>query len=144
MYLSIVKSFKQLSIAGLAFLLCMVSGYAAADRPVVQSAEGKLDTAAFISPENGLVLNYLYGYSFRFDWGYRTGQWRLTLTWGGFSPTSKVLVSISEADVNGRPFVGNARYTVNNVAPGDGYATIWVTIEWPSPIHLVANYVVLP
>jgi hypothetical protein len=49
-----------------------------------------------------------------------------------------VYVAIHEGN-----FIGAARYTLHNVAPYDGGVSIWVNIEWGSPINLYADYYVV-
>lgn len=105
---------------------------------------GVIVSTPSISLANGTSYGNLTGYSYRHDWGYRNGKQKLTLNWCAITATSKVFVSISEADAYGNPFVGDARFTVHNVAPGNCKVTIRVNIEWGTPIHLVANYIVLP
>lgn len=101
-------------------------------------------TLGGVTPNNGTSYGAIYGYTYRQDWGYRNGQWILDLNWCAVSPSSKVFVSISEADSSGTPFIGAARFTVHNVAPQSCHVKAWVNIEWGSPIHLVANYTILP
>ena|SRR5436305_2466065 len=39
-------------------------------------------------------------------------------------------------------FIGNARFTVCNIAPHDGGVTFHVAIDWPSPITLWVDIIV--
>jgi hypothetical protein len=75
--------------------------------------------------------------AFRHNWGFRRGQWVLNLTSPLFKRGSLVFVSIGEG-VDGK-FIGAARYTVHNVAPNDGVISIWLNIEWGSPISISAD-----
>jgi hypothetical protein len=77
------------------------------------------------------------GFTYRHNWGARNGQWKLPLTWSGFTPDTRVFVSISEGHV------GAARYTVHNVVPENGVVTIWVNVEWSNPIQLYAEYLIV-
>jgi hypothetical protein len=83
------------------------------------------------------------GFSYRHDWGDRNGQLILPLNWGAVSPSSRVLVSIGEGAPGGGKFIGNARYTVHNVAPRAGGVDVWVNIEWSTPIRLYVDYLVV-
>jgi len=91
-------------------------------------------TSEGITPQN-LAGN---GFTTRFDWGARNGQWILNLNWNAVIANSRVFVAISEGG-----FIGSARYTLHNVAPNNGVISIWVNIEWSSPIHLVVDYLVI-
>jgi plasmid maintenance system killer protein len=76
--------------------------------------------------------------AYRHYWGAKNGQWRLHLSWGGMSAANQVYVAIHEGN-----FIGGARYTLHNVAPYNGGVSIWVNIEWSSPINLYADYYVV-
>jgi hypothetical protein len=78
------------------------------------------------------------GIKYRHHWGARNGQWRLNLNWGAVSAANHVYVAIHEGN-----FIGDARYTLHNVAPRNGGVSIWVNIEWASPINLFADYFVV-
>ncbi|MGE3310663.1 MAG: hypothetical protein AB7O66_11895, partial [Limisphaerales bacterium] len=78
------------------------------------------------------------GFTYRHNWGNRHGQWKLRLNWGAIRAGSRVFVSISECG-----HMGAARYTVHNVAPSDGGVTVWVNVEWGSPIPLCVDYLVV-
>ena len=82
------------------------------------------------------------GYRYRHDWGDRNGQHILNLNWGTITRDSLVFVAIGEGAPGGGKFIGNARYTLHNVAPNNGVVSIWVNIEWGSPIRLYADYFV--
>jgi hypothetical protein len=83
------------------------------------------------------------GFSYRHDWGDRKGQQILNLNWGAVNRNSRVFVAIGEGASGGGKFVGNARFTVHNVAPQDGRVSIWVNIEWGEPIRLYVDYLVI-
>jgi hypothetical protein len=79
--------------------------------------------------------------AFRQNWGFKHGQWELKLTSPLFNRRSIVVASIGEGfDVK---FVGAARCTMHNVAPGDGVISVWVDIQWGSPIAVSVDYVVI-
>ena len=85
------------------------------------------------------------GYRYRHDWSNLKGQQILPLNWGLITPNSLVFVAIGEGAVGGPAagkFIGNARYTVHNVAPQNGLVKVWVNIEWPNPIRLYVDYFV--
>jgi hypothetical protein len=77
------------------------------------------------------------GFTYRANWGLKNNQWKLRLTSTVFTANTRVFVSISEGHV------GAARYTVHNVVPENGAVTIWVNIEWSSPIQLYADYMIV-
>jgi len=78
------------------------------------------------------------GFTYRHNWGLRNNQWKLTLNWAGvITANTRVFVAISEGHV------GAARYTVHNVVPENGRVTIWLNIEWGSPIQLFADYLIV-
>ena len=86
------------------------------------------------------------GFTYRHDWGLRRGQWKLRLNWGDVNPRSQVFVSIGEGAGPGPDagkFLGDARYTLHNVAPRAGGVDIWVNIEWSSDIRLYVDYLVV-
>lgn len=97
-----------------------------------------------IAKQKGINTQELFGtgFCYRHDWGDRNGQWKLTLNWASITRDSKVFVAIGEGAAGGGKFVGAAKYTVHNIAPTDGSVTIWVNIEWSSPIRLYADYFV--
>ena len=89
----------------------------------------------------------------RFCWGpKRTG--RFNFQWNIISHASVVLVAASEgrehpenglmiyASDSPRRFVGDARFTVDSIAPHDGGVTFHVTIDWPRPLTLWTDIVV--
>lgn len=75
---------------------------------------------------------------YRHDWGLGNGRRKLLLNWEGLSRNNQVYVSIHEGN-----FVGDAVYTVHNVAPRDGGVDIRVNVDWGSPIRLFADYLVM-
>jgi len=83
------------------------------------------------------------GFTYRHDWGPRNGQWKLNLTWAGFTTATRVFVAIGEGTGGGGKFLGGARYTLYNVAPDTGQVGIWLNIEWGSPISLIADYLII-
>jgi hypothetical protein len=82
------------------------------------------------------------GYRYRHDWGDRNGQHILNINWGIITRDSLVFVTIGEGAPGGGKLIGNARYTLHNVAPNNGVVSIWVNIEWGSPIRLYVDYFV--
>jgi hypothetical protein len=75
-----------------------------------------------------------------FFWGFHNGATTFHLTWNQIFHNSIVVITASE----GKPlssegavrFVGDARFTVNNIAPFDGGVDFRVTIEWDDPLDL--------
>jgi hypothetical protein len=95
--------------------------------------------------KEGIATQELFGtgFSYRHDWGDRNGQNILQLNWEFVNPDSRVFVAIGEGAPGGGKFIGNARYTLHNVAPFNGGVSIWVDIEWGSPIRLYVDYLVI-
>ncbi|RKN38324.1 hypothetical protein [Streptomyces hoynatensis] len=57
---------------------------------------------------------------------------------------SQVAVSICELDANSRPFIGNARLEVYNVAPfRDGRIIVRGNVEWQSDLNVRLNYIIV-
>ena len=97
--------------------------------------------------EEGASIALLFGngYRYRHNWGNLKGQHILPLNWSLIRPNSLVFVAIGEGAAGGisnGKFIGEARYTVHNVAPQNGVISIWVNIEWPNPIPLYVDYFV--
>lgn len=63
-----------------------------------------------------------------------------TLSW--ITSATDVVVSISQVDPQGSPFVGSARFTVHNVAPYNGGIKVWVNIEWDEQLSVRFTYYV--
>jgi hypothetical protein len=110
-----------------------------------QDVQQALEQPAFgaAAPEPELSGN---GFTYRHDWGLRRGQWKLRLNWGDVNPRSRVFVAIGEgagAGPDAGKFLGDARYTLHNVAPRAGGVDIWVNIEWSSDIRLYVDYLVV-
>jgi hypothetical protein len=83
------------------------------------------------------------GFTYRHDWGDRNHGQRLTLNWNVITPNSRVFVAIGEGAAGGGKFLGNAKYTLFNVAPANGSVGIWLDIDWNSPIRLSVDYLVI-
>ncbi|UNO42929.1 hypothetical protein [Streptomyces sp. MST-110588] len=82
-----------------------------------------------------------FGYTYRHNWGPRNGWWVLNLTSNSFTANTRAFVSISEGPTSsGGKFIGNARYSVYNIAPDNGVVAIRVFVDWPNPIGLVVDY----
>ena len=80
----------------------------------------------------------------RVFWGYHQGIKRYQLLWKEVSRKSVVLISAAEGlppspDVFSfvpTRFVGDAVYSVENIAPDDGSVFFVVDIRWPDPLPL--------
>ena len=86
------------------------------------------------------------GFTYRHDWGNKHGSWKLNLNWAAVTANSRVFVAIGEGLPGGPPagkFIGDARYTLMNVAPANGHVSIWVNIDWGSDIRLYVDYLVV-
>jgi hypothetical protein len=77
-------------------------------------------------------------------WGARNGWWILTLNSANIGPNTRVFVSASEGPTgSGGKFIGAARYLVYNVAPDTGHVSIRIHVDWPNPIGLVVDYLIV-
>jgi hypothetical protein len=85
---------------------------------------------------------------YRHSWGRLNGVVTLNLSnWPEVKPDSLMFASVGEGIVDGDPtagkFMGDARFTVNNVVPEDGNIRIGVTIDWEEPIVLFVDYMLV-
>jgi hypothetical protein len=83
-------------------------------------------------------------------WGTFTGREQLNLNWSIIDQDSVVLITASEYNNNNKQrFIGSASITVSNIAPhGPPYdsnhgVTFIVNVDWPSPIYIVTDIIVL-
>jgi hypothetical protein len=58
---------------------------------------------------------------------------------GAITPSSVVMVSLTEVDSRGNPFIGAATMKVYNVAPGNGVVRFRVEIDWDRDLNVRAN-----
>ncbi len=122
------------------------SGPAAEDTQVVdnETVRELFRVGAGAAGEGGTTQELFgTGYVYRHDWGNRNGQHILNLNWNLITANSLVFVAIGEGAPGEGKFIGNARYTLHNVAPHNGRVTIWVNIEWSAPIRLYVDYLVI-
>jgi hypothetical protein len=115
--------------------------------PAVQYAEQR-----YSGPDKtaGGASTNAVAFSHRHSWGARNGEQVLRLTGMPVSNGGNVIVTVSEGTADntviggriGLEFVGLAKVTLNNVSVEDGAVTIWVTINWGSPIFIYAHYAV--
>ena len=81
---------------------------------------------------------------YRHDWGDWKGSTLLKLNWNDISPDTVVMVAASQGLVAGDTvagkFIGNAAYTVQNVAARVAGVDIRVFISWDSPINVQVDY----
>lgn len=117
-------------------------GYSAIAAPqmVDEQAVRTLFQAEGAEAARGLVGT---GVAYRHDWGNLKGQVILPLNWSFVKRNSLVFVSIGEGLPGGGKFIGDARYTVHNVAMSDGRIDVWVNIEWSYPIRIYVDYLVI-
>jgi len=108
-----------------------------------QDADEQLVRSFLQRGEVGVQELFGTGYVYRHDWGDFNNQQKLNLNWGLVRANSLVFVAIGEGGAGGGKFIGGARYTLHNVAPQDGRISIWVNIEWGSPIRLYVDYLVI-
>ncbi|SRR6476469_6718614 len=112
----------------------------------LENQDAKLEEVRQLgAPQEGASPEAFFGtgFGYRHDWGNFNGQHILNLNWGAITPNSLVFVAIGEGAAGAGKFIGNARYTLHNVAPGNGVVSIWVNIEWGSPIRLYVDYFVI-
>ena len=58
---------------------------------------------------------------------------------GAITPSSVVLVSLTEVDSRGNPFIGDATMKVYNVVPGNGIVRFRGEIDWDRDLNVRAN-----
>jgi hypothetical protein len=119
----------------------LVQGIAAEETQDVNEQEVR----QIFKPKEGVEPQELFGtgFTYRHDWGNRNGQWILHLNWSVITNNTRVFVSIGEGAAGGGKLIGAARYTLHNVAPSNGRVSIWVNIEWNSPIPLLVDYLIV-
>jgi hypothetical protein len=86
------------------------------------------------------------GWTYRHDWGNKHGSWRLNLNSQNIHGNTRVFCSVGEGLPGGPPagkFLGDAKYTLMNVAPAEGHVGIWVQIDWGSDIRLYVDYLII-
>lgn len=112
---------------------------------VVEQSVNEQEVRELFKAGEGVSIQALAGngFTYRQDWGDRNGQHILHLNWGAITNNSRVLVAIAEGKAGGGKFIGSAKYTLHNVAPSNGRVSIWVDIEWSSPIRLSVDYLVV-
>jgi hypothetical protein len=76
-----------------------------------------------------------------FFWSFQNGMTTFNLTWGQIRHNSVVLIAASEGEppissAAPKLFVGDSRFTVNNIAPFEGGVSFRVTVEWDEPLNL--------
>jgi hypothetical protein len=82
-------------------------------------------------------------FSYRHHWGNWNGQRIYNLTWNAINRDSRIFVATSEGNPGEAKFIGDARYTVHNVAPYDGGVRVRINIEYDAPIGLSIDYLVV-
>jgi hypothetical protein len=55
------------------------------------------------------------------------------------TPSSVVMVSLTEIDSNGNPILGDATMKIYNVTPGFGFLRIRGEIDWDDDLDIRAN-----
>jgi hypothetical protein len=84
----------------------------------------------------------------RFDWGNGRGDIIHDLTFDGFGITSASLAFVtgSECRAGGislGTFIGNAYFTIFNVAVHDSVVSVRFRVDWPSNLHICLNYFIV-
>ena len=84
---------------------------------------------------------------YHFNYGLHNGTQVYNFSWDIINPRSCVVITASQGrepfedghiDLSSdspRRFIGDARYTVHNIAPYDGGVTFCIEIEWGSPLN---------
>jgi hypothetical protein len=75
------------------------------------------------------------------------GDFVLNLSWPAVTARSAVFVAIGEGAAGGPTagkYIRRAKFTLFNVAPYNGGVSIWVNVNWGSPIRLYVDYVAFP
>jgi hypothetical protein len=80
------------------------------------------------------------GFAARINWGPRLGLVVLTINGNFITNKTIVYVAAGEGTGGGGKFMGDARYTVHNIAPDTGKVAVRFEISWPTPINLTADY----
>ena len=102
------------------------AGMTSAQGPAAAAYAAMGTPGSSLTGQAGLGAQQLIGtgFTYRHDWGDRNGQWTLNLNWGAVTRDSRVFVAIAECAPGGGKFIGGARYTLHNVAPGDGVVSL--------------------
>ena len=79
--------------------------------------------------------------AFSYDLGIH-GTFTLNFSVPGVTPSSVVMVSMTEINANGQPFVGDATVTVHNVAPGNGNVRLRGEVDWDSDLSVRVYFLV--
>lgn len=59
-----------------------------------------------------------------------------TIPMPGITPGNNVVASLTEVDVNGNPFIGNAAMKIYNVAPRNGDIQVRGEVDWDEDIDI--------
>jgi hypothetical protein len=90
-------------------------------------------------------------FTYRHHWRYRShGNFILTLRSKRVTCASRVFVSVTEFDADSRGgiaeedcgHIGDARYTIHNVAPYDGGIKIWLEINSEDDLPIRTDFLV--
>jgi hypothetical protein len=96
-----------------------------------------------VKPGEAKSAGTLAAISYRHLWCGVSGDFRLNLTGLGAYDGQAVAVTVSEAGTSGSEVMGAARMRVNNVAVWAGNVTVWVSVEWGSPLCIWTHYLAI-
>jgi hypothetical protein len=119
--------------------VALPSGALAADSR--QDSRARIVTASM--PEVGAQDVQGSGFTYRHYWGQFRSYLNAQLTWGGFTPDTRVFVAVSEGFPNGQKSFGDARFLLYNVSPVSGAVWIRMHIDWPAPLHVLVDYLIV-
>ncbi len=74
------------------------------------------------------------------------GQVKLTINDANITADSRVVAAPCEYATDPRlnRFIGSAQMSIGNVAPTNGSVTVWLTVNWGSPLNVRIDYFVDP
>jgi hypothetical protein len=96
-----------------------------------------------VNPDSVRVPGTQAAISTRVLWCGITGDFKLNLTGLGAFDGQPVAVTVVEAATGGSEGIGLARMRVNNVMVWGGNVTVWVTVEWETPLCIWTHYLAI-
>jgi hypothetical protein len=147
---NIVLNGSKRVLTVLATFTLLLGGFlgAAAAAPIDQPGPAPVSTAVgerteHASPDKTRTAGTLAAISHRHLWCGISGEHILNLTGLGAFDGQPVAVTVSEAGTGGSEFIASARMRVNNVSVWAGTVSVWVSVEWGSPLCIWTHYVAI-